>query len=164
MREKIVGTKYFLTINSNLTDTPANKSKLQGFVKGVKRLLLSNNLLNMIRILSPKDEKIPKKQLIQEINTDASIEVGQKVHRVHLHATIMIWHRTTLSLSGIRIHEYLLKQTGLSCGVNIRVRDLAKGEVSTKRYLQKGKPQPKYFLQANLSGLKGKSNHFDSRS
>jgi hypothetical protein len=116
MRDKIVVSSYFITLNSNVSVwQDDNKDKIKSFACGIKRIFLSRNVLNFIKILD-KDDKATYdiRDLLNEINSEITFEVGPSNGYLHIHGLVTIFHRSTIKLVTNRFTRYFAKKYGLS--------------------------------------------------
>lgn len=137
MREEVVASTYFITINSNIPHTDAYKEKYQTFQRAVRKLFLSSNILNFITILDDQDKSKSVKELIQSVNIKLDAEVGDKQHRLHYHGTCEILHYTTLEIHFHKILTYFIQQTKVKPALNLRLNKTNGQGVLMLRYAQK---------------------------
>jgi len=163
MRDKIVRSRYFILINSNtsvLNQTPQAQKKLKDFMIGIKKILLTKNILNFIKILDQDDFDVPKEDLINSITSEGVFEVGTQNHYLHLHLDIAIDHRTTLMIVTNRITKYFNYIFNLSVFVP-KGRLISDNSVSVKGYSFKTVRRFKCMIKSVIVNIDGKTESFN---
>lgn len=114
MRDTLVSSKYHILINSNTHVTPENKDKLKKFVDGLKRILLSVNILNFIDIINDEDIKTPIQKLLYNIRIESTIETAPNTKYLHSHIKLTIQHFTTVDFNMRRLKKFFKHKIGMS--------------------------------------------------
>lgn len=134
-------SEMLITINPNKTFI---SRKNAGFDDMVTKLQILGNFIlkksNLLRLLTfPEGESLKSNySLIKEIdpNRTATVEWSSQMHRLHLHITFYIKHKTKIQLDRAKIQKIaseLLGQEGDTLHINIK----ASGLNSFKEYVGK---------------------------
>jgi len=160
MREEAVSSTYWFMINSHARKddpSPVARKRIKDFVDGVHRIFMSPNVLNMIKILDEEDieEEIPKEKLIQRINCNITMEIGEKNGMYHCHVYINIHHHSTIMFVTNRVARYFNLKYGqsfmVSPGILKRIPDFL-----FDRYLEKSlKKLPALIINTLLTDENG---------
>jgi len=163
MRDKLIRSRYFILINSNVsinTTTDIGKKHLQSFLKGMKEIFLSKNILNFIKIKDENDINIPKEKLIADITIEANLEYGDKNDYLHAHADVAIDHKTTLMLVTNRIVKYFAEKYNLSVFIP-PPRIISDNSIAVKTYSRKMHIKHNFlYIFARLIQLNGETETY----
>lgn len=139
-------SEFMITINPNKT-FPTPKSA--GFQDMIKRLTTMGDFIledkNLVRLLKFNDDTLtPEKniKLISQIDPNrlASVEYGSKTHRLHLHISFFIKHKTKLMIDRAKLEKVassLLDIDKKQLHINIQVS----GVPSFREYVKKNIPK-----------------------
>lgn len=112
MRSDLVGSKYFILINSNTRtsdDTPEAIKRKRDFISGLRRIFLSKNILNFIDITNPEDFKIPIEDLLYKIRIEGQLETAPETGYLHCHIDLLVQHFSTIDIRGDRFGKFFKK-------------------------------------------------------
>jgi hypothetical protein len=134
MRDQVVSSAYLFGINTN---TKSDQYRIKSFLDGLKRIFLSPNILNFIRINDEEDKaQHNKKDLISKIEIDINTEVGPHNSFVHCHCYVVIYHYTNLTLVGKDIQQYFANKYRIPVTVS-PPKIQSDSKIHYIRYLQK---------------------------
>lgn len=154
-RDKLVITFFTGMINSNVSlkkDTPENRQKVAKFIRGLKRIFLSSNILNLIEILPNEergedDRSIPKPDLLGSVESVASVEIGSERGFVHVHYSISVVHFTTLYLNTNTIMKMFKEFEGISVlSGPPKLKNESLSKINHLRYVEKEKTKKRRLL------------------
>jgi len=164
MHDQALVSTYFHQINSNVRyddHSPEAERKKAIFVEGLKRVYLTDNILNMIIVRNEEDieEEIPKPTLIQSIEAKLNLEVGDERNFYHCHILLTIRHHSAgLMYVSNRVADYFKHKYGVSFYVSpaIQRQDFS---FQYDRYLQKRlKRLPQLVINNTLTYLDGEAD------
>lgn len=100
-------SNYFITVNTNQVFTDFQGAQLQAAVAQLDSIWLGilKHIRNYFKV--PEDFK---PNMVKGIEAEYSIEVGPKTKMLHLHAVLLIQHRTTLQLDYQLIKKAIISQ------------------------------------------------------
>ena len=165
MRDKIVRSHYFFVVNSNTSiknKTPEGKKRLEDFVIGLKKIFLSENILNFIRINDEKDKNIPKQKLIMDINTEIDLEYGPENGYLHAHIDMIIDHMSNITLVCNRITKYYADKFGLSVFCP-PPRFITDNTHAIKKYSRKMQRYTNLYITTQLINIDGEREIFTKK-
>ena len=119
-------SRLLLTINSLSTDGKYKKLLKDGFTEMYDKI--EDYVKYMVKTGSVKD--------IMDVDCETAIEVGTKLHRVHLHSIITISHKTMLQLDLKKITKHFEEKLGLAL-VYVNARYVKDPLFSLRNYLKK---------------------------
>jgi hypothetical protein len=122
-------SSYLLTINSNQTRENIPEDY---FVDKVEAVL--NNIKDFI-IYQPGHEEGEKK--IEKVEIEINEEVGERVKRLHVHATVRIIHRTMIKKIDLNMMEEMFKLIGLP-GIYLEIQGYKDPAFYVEQYSTKG--------------------------
>jgi hypothetical protein len=161
MRDQIVSSVWFLTIISNIPDKQANREKIDKFNRAVRKVFLSSNILNFLKVIVPETEK--KQQLIQEVSSDIETEVGDKQHRVHCHGTVKVFHYSTLEFNQPKLSKYFVQETGHQVAIQAKVSGGSAEETAMRRYMSKTRKVKRALtISGVVVGIDGKVRKYSN--
>lgn len=159
MRDKSVSSKYWFVLNSNVRmddHTPAAAEKRANFFAGLKRVFMSQNILNFVKIKDEDDQSADKKQLISKMTSNVALEVGGTNDYLHAHCTVTIYHRTTVLFDVNDVSKYFYKKYGLTI-FGSPPKIIPDPSITIYRYEEKQRKQPReWSLTAELEDIDGK--------
>ena len=163
MRPNLVSSSYWFLINSNLNihnPQPSNQKKIKEFREAINRIFLSRNILNFIEIKDEADQKVPKNELINEIRSEVTLEIGEKIGLLHAHVSITVYHRTTISLNVNGMGNFIRKEYGFSVYTS-PPKIISDYSVQIKRYqFKQMKRIPKLKIISVVTDENGMSKNF----
>jgi hypothetical protein len=139
MRDQIVQSQFFITINSNIP-AKGDQEKINSFLQTVRTVFLSSHILNFLKVTDEDDKDTEKTKLISSIDMDTEIEnEGKKQNRVHTHITVKVMHYTTLLLNVEKLNTYFMQRTNRVVYIDVRVTSGGAQDVSLARYKAKSR-------------------------
>lgn len=134
-------SEMLITINPNKTFV---SKKSAGFDDMIKKLTILGNFIlkksNLLRMLKFAEGDLQSNMhLIKEIDPDrtATVEWGSQTHRLHLHITFYIKHKTKIQLDRARIQKVassLLDLDGNTLHINISATGMPNFKDYVKKY------------------------------
>lgn len=163
MRDLSVSSMYYILINSNVRNSDDSQQaivKREDFIKGLKRVFLSDNILNFINILDEADSEFSKPELLTRVQSDVIMEKGDQRDFFHAHITVKIWHRTTLRLCTNDIAQYFNLKYDMSVYV-AKPKIVPDYSITYQRYGEKSmENKPRLIIQGTLTYRDGDVDHF----
>ena len=162
MRNEIVGSSFFFTINANITaNEKQNLPLMDKFGQVMRKLVLSQMMLNFIVVKDEEDARMDKKDLINSIDSKFQLEVGQKYHRLHTHGVLKIFHYSTITFNDDKLKKWLVQQMDRGVMLNVRFANSGAEEIRMLRYVEKNRTEKKPMsVTASLTELSGKTRSY----
>lgn len=116
---------FFITINTNVSDYDKQKLKsvYKDFYKDIRQFIIFNKA----------GDDLTK---IQDISGKASIEVGEKYKRIHLHSMIKIIHNSNIHLNRNMMYSWFEERLGIPVYID-KIRFVPDTISTIKEYIDK---------------------------
>ncbi len=121
---------YHMTINSNKDYTKMSDAEKIKFKQYAEYLFKGENILKFV-----KDLAHPDQPAIEKTKINYYFEVGDKLHRLHLHALVKIKHNGYMKMEANLLREMSKKMLGYVVHINCPVS--SNSEKAWERYISK---------------------------
>lgn len=140
---KIKGSTFLLTINANQKESEKNRKTLEELIDN---LFSEKNFPKFLCKYNPKTRQrtpLPMNELVST-KIKSAIEIGDKVEEIHIHALIVVKHK-----SNVQINLPLLKKIVYKVGTHqlyegdekkkiyVNVKGLANAQINFEEYIMK---------------------------
>lgn len=146
-------SNFFIMINTNLAgDNEFEKSNLVVTLRRAVNEVFSvrSNLIKVIHIIDERGDVVTSEarrqeglHKIEKVDSEAVIEIGPKVHRVHSHVLLMIQHKTRVQIN-VPILRDMIRKSSTDNGITmfenpvVRVKLIRENPINAIRMYQRG--------------------------
>lgn len=151
--EKTQWSNFFIMINTNLAGV--DEFEKSNYVTTLRRAVhkafsTRENMIRLLKIMNKQGEEVEaesKRQSglmkIEKVDSEAVIEIGPTIHRVHAHVLLMVQHKTRLQLNVTKLRE-MIREFSTEKGVTlfknpvVRVKLIRENPINAIRKYQRG--------------------------
>jgi hypothetical protein len=136
----LVLSSWGITINSNKLE---HHGVFDEFIKLIKRLFLSRNIVNFITMTDKKGGEFREltvqdvKDNVDKVESSGAMEVGEVNQMLHCHFLVQIYHYNLFRLDYVKIREWIIQESQGRISPKVGARPLRIAGTASRRYQNK---------------------------